>query len=131
MSQRDAATWQCALLERAASGTLLIFQTANERCKLKKWIIGSGAWLASILLTNSLFACPTCKEGLLENGQSGLNLARGFELSIYLMLSAPLLILSTLAVAFYFQIRQAKRAGTYPDLAQLISEAESRGRAGR
>ncbi len=106
-------------------------QTANERCELKQWIIGSGALWASSLLTTSLFACPNCKEGLLENGQSGLNLARGFELSIYLMLSAPLFILSTLAVVFYFQIRQAKRAGTYPDVASVISEAESRGRATR
>ena len=72
-----------------------------------------------------LLACPTCKEGLLENGQSGLNLARGFELSIYLMLAAPLLILSTLAIVFYYQIRQAKRSGTYPDVASLIARAEA------
>ncbi|MCC6510266.1 MAG: hypothetical protein IT423_14270 [Pirellulaceae bacterium] len=60
---------------------------------------------------NPLWACPNCKEGFLDNGQAGINLARGFELSIYLMLGAPLMILSTLATVFYFQIRAAKRSG--------------------
>lgn len=94
-------------------------------------MISAGAWLFCLSMAASAYACPNCKEGLLENGQSGLNLARGFELSIYLMLAAPLLILSTLAVVFYVQIRQAKRAGTYPDVSQLISEVEARGAAPR
>lgn len=78
-----------------------------------------------ISTASSLEACPNCKEGLLENGRAGAGLARGFELSIYLMLGAPLLILSTLAIAFYVQIRSAKRKGTYPDLARIIAGAES------
>lgn len=93
--------------------------------QMKRWLSAFSAWL--ILATASLpvHACPTCKEGLLENGQSGLNLARGFELSIYLMLAAPLLILTTLAVVFAWQIRQAKRLGTYPDVSRLIAQAEA------
>lgn len=83
------------------------------------------AWALMAWIALPIYACPTCKEGLLENGQSGLNLARGFELSIYLMLAAPLMIVSTLAIVFYYQIRQAKRLGTYPDVAQLIAQAES------
>ena len=75
--------------------------------------------------THQAWGCPNCREGLLDNGQSGINLARGFELSIYLMLGAPLLILSTLGFAFYLQIRAAKRSGTYPDSAQIIACAES------
>lgn len=74
---------------------------------------------------SALRACPNCKEGLLENGRAGTGLARGFELSIYLMLGAPLLILSTLAIVFYIQIRSAKRNGTYPDLASVIAGAEA------
>ncbi len=74
----------------------------------------------------ALLACPNCKEGLLDNGQSGLNLARGFELSIYLMLAAPLLILTVLATVFYLQIRKARRGGTYPNLAQVVAQAEQR-----
>ena len=58
--------------------------------------------------TSAVWGCPNCKEGLLDNGQAGINLARGFELSIYLMLGAPLLILATLAFVFYLQIRTAK-----------------------
>lgn len=75
--------------------------------------------------TSNAWGCPNCKEGLLDNGQAGRDLARGFELSIYLMLGAPLLILSTLAFAFYLQIRAAKRNGHYPDAAQLIARVES------
>lgn len=78
-----------------------------------------------ISTASSLYACPNCKEQLLENGQAGVGLARGFELSIYLMLGAPLLILSTLAIVFYVQIRSAKRNGNYPDLARIIAGAES------
>ena len=76
--------------------------------------------------TNVASGCPNCKEGLLDNGQTGANLARGFELSIYLMLGAPLLILTTLGFVFYYQIRAAKRRGAYPDMAQLISQAEAK-----
>ena len=92
---------------------------------MSRWVSGVSAWLAVCLFSLPAYACPNCKEGLLDNGQSGLNLARGFELSIYLMLGAPLLILSSLAIVFYLQIRQAKRLGTYPDVSQLIAQAEA------
>ena len=82
--------------------------------------------LAILSANHAAWGCPNCKEGLLENGQSGANLARGFELSIYLMLGAPLLILTTLGFVFYFQIRAAKRSGAYPDMAELISHAEAK-----
>lgn len=81
-------------------------------------------WLV-IDATSQAWGCPNCKEGLLENGQVGINLARGFELSIYLMLGAPLLILSTLGFVFYLQIRAAKRNGTYPNMAQIIAGVEA------
>ena len=80
-------------------------------------------WLISPVCV--AWSCPNCKEGLLDNGQAGANLARGFELSIYLMLGAPLFILTVLGFMFYLQIRTAKRNGVYPDMAQLISRAES------
>ncbi len=91
---------------------------------MKRWL---SVFFACLIIASAVpaHACPTCKEGLLENGQSGLNLARGFELSIYLMLAAPLLILTTLGVVFALQIRQAKRLGTYPDVSQLIAQAEA------
>jgi CHASE3 domain sensor protein len=63
---------------------------------------------------------------LLDNGQNGADLALGFELSIYLMLGAPLLILATLAGVFYWQIQSAKKLGSYPDAARIIERAESR-----
>lgn len=59
-----------------------------------------------------LMACPDCKNSL-TSGPAGAELARGFELSIYLMLAMPILILGSLGTLFYVQIRRARRN---PDL---------------
>lgn len=62
------------------------------------------------LLANVACACPNCKDTLAsQGGGSGSGLALGFELSIYLMLSAPALILGGLAALFYTQIQRAKK----------------------
>lgn len=70
-------------------------------------------------------ACPTCKEGLAENGAAGANLARGFELSIYLMLAVPMLIFAGLAFFFSMQIRKAQRSGTYPTFDELVAASQA------
>lgn len=126
-AKRDLSLFVCGTI-----ALVVLNYSPTEVPKMLRWFnqiftICSALAIASMPLSAS--ACPTCKEGLLENGQTGLNLARGFELSIYLMLGAPLLIVSTLALVFYFQIRQAKRLGTYPDVAQLIAQAEASQRA--
>lgn len=74
-------------------------------------------WRASIiifaalaLLSDLASACPNCKDALApQGGGSGSGLALGFELSIYMMLSAPALILGGLAALFYTQIQRAKK----------------------
>ncbi len=66
-------------------------------------------WMMLVLVTsNSLLACPNCKDGLLDNGLQGANLARGFELSIYLMLGTPVMIFCGLGLLFYLQLRKAQ-----------------------
>jgi hypothetical protein len=59
---------------------------------------------------NLAIACPNCKESITAGGASNAqNLARGFELSIYLMLGMPVLIFSSLAGLFYLQLRRAAK----------------------
>ncbi len=72
------------------------------------WKTFALALIWTMLLHVDAMACPNCKDGLLENGRQGANLARGFELSIYLMLGTPVLILGGLSLLFYLQIRRAR-----------------------
>ncbi len=61
------------------------------------------------IVGENLIACPNCKEGLAAGGAANAQqLARGFELSIYLMLGMPMFILATLGTVFYLQIRRAR-----------------------
>ena len=66
-------------------------------------------WLLAILLTvlgaGLVDACPTCKEGLDENGG---NLVRGYYWSILFMMSMPFLILASLSTMFYLDVRRAR-----------------------
>ena len=51
-------------------------------------------------------ACPTCKEGVAENGG---NLVRGYFWSILFMMSMPFLIVGGLSSLFYLDVRRARR----------------------
>ena len=53
-----------------------------------------------------LHACPTCKEGLNEDGG---NLIRGYFWSIIFMMSMPFLILTGLSTMFYLDVRRARK----------------------
>lgn len=74
-------------------------------------------WRTSMILSAALvfsakvaFACPNCKDALASQGVgSGSGLALGFELSIYMMLLTPALILGGLAAVFFTQIQRAKK----------------------
>ncbi len=62
-----------------------------------------------VIACQTLSACPNCKEGIAASGAANAQqLARGFELSIYLMLGMPMFILATLGTVFYLQIRRAR-----------------------
>jgi heme/copper-type cytochrome/quinol oxidase subunit 2 len=63
----------------------------------------------SLLLTGSLWACPTCKEGMNSNEPEKNNMARGYAYSVMFMLSMPPTIILGLGVAFYFECKKAKR----------------------
>ena len=52
-------------------------------------------------------ACPTCKEGLAENGADMVN---GYGWSIVFMMSMPFLIFTSLCSYFYYEILKARKA---------------------
>ncbi|MFO1066856.1 MAG: hypothetical protein U0892_23625 [Pirellulales bacterium] len=74
-------------------------------------------------------ACPTCKDGLAESGQAGLDLARGFELSIYLMLAVPMVLFACLAFVFTRQVKKADSTGRHLAFQQMVAAVEQSGRS--
>lgn len=66
--------------------------------------------VTSLLLTafaaTMVDACPTCKEGLNNDGG---NMIQGYFWSIIFMMSMPFLILGGLSSMFYLDVRRARR----------------------
>lgn len=56
-------------------------------------------------------ACPNCKEAVSAQPAEVANMARGYNLSIMLMIGMPVTLLGTGA----FMIRRAIRHGTLPE----------------
>jgi hypothetical protein len=63
--------------------------------------------LLLVLVAQSGWACPTCKDNLAADPASA-NLARGFYYSILFMLSMPYLILTGIGLYFYSLVRKAR-----------------------
>lgn len=75
------------------------------RCKVVFWGL-----VGLLPFAGQAAACPNCKDAIAGSADSGSGgLALGFELSIYLMLSAPILIAVGLAGLFYVQILKAQK----------------------
>lgn len=64
------------------------------------------ALLLALIGSGVVHACPTCKEGLNEDGA---NLVRGYFWSIMFMMSMPFVILGGLSTMFYLDVRRARR----------------------
>lgn len=71
--------------------------------KLRNFLIST---LLVVALAAAADACPTCKDGLNEDGG---NLMRGYFWSIMFMMSMPFIILTGLSGMFYLDVRRAKR----------------------
>jgi hypothetical protein len=88
-----------------------------------RWTSLVATFAIMMWLADFAHACPNCKEGLVAGGAANAQqLARGFELSIYLMLGMPVLIFSSLCGLFYVQVQRAKRN---PDLWRLAETERS------
>ena len=61
-----------------------------------------------VCLAQMAHACPTCKDSL-ASGPNSANLVRGFGWSIMFMMSAPFVILASLAGYFYYEVRKARK----------------------
>lgn len=91
---------QAFFAHRPVLVSLLSFLTSSLPYSLTLLAISSVAW-----------ACPGCKEALFDPGglPQRLATAKGYALSIALMLSVPLLLVATLATAVVRAQRRHKR----------------------
>ncbi len=82
------------------------------------------AWLLAVILAiffvGTLEACPTCKDGIAEGGNSG-DLVSGYGWSIVFMMSMPFLIFAGLGSYFYYEICRARRE--HASLEQPVMDA--------
>lgn len=82
-----------------------------NRLRLNSWPTRALSLLLALTLAGAAAACPTCKESLAHD-PAAANLVRGYAYSILFMLSMPPLILGTLCVYFYWEIRKARAKQT-------------------
>jgi len=71
-------------------------------------LVGVVILLMTLLMTNDVLACPTCKDGLAESDPASQAQARGFFYSILFMMAMPFVILGTLGSAAYLSIQRAR-----------------------
>ena len=70
------------------------------------------AGVLTILLASPVSACPNCKEAVSATPEDVASMARGYNWSVMLMLSAPVSLLTTGAI----MVRRAVKLGTMPEL---------------
>ena len=85
-------------------------KSAIRNPKFLSWMIGA---LVLCLAPALARACPGCKEALFEPGKIGQNLstARGYALSIMLMLAVPLLLVGGITTLVLRARRRSPRSG--------------------
>jgi p-aminobenzoyl-glutamate transporter AbgT len=76
----------------------------NARCLLTVTI----AFVAMLLLSTDLMACPTCKNGMSGGDPVSVARASGYFYSILFMMSMPFLIVGTFGGAAYLSIKRAR-----------------------
>ena len=78
------------------------------RCPPRHWQVLLITGIIAAIMVGTLEACPTCKDGIAEGGNSG-DLVSGYGWSIVFMMSMPFLILTGLGSYFYYEICRARR----------------------
>ncbi len=76
------------------------------------WRHGFLAATVAIVLASPVSACPNCREAVSAPAEDVANMARGYNWSIMLMLTAPASLLTTGA----FMVRRAVKLGRFPEL---------------
>lgn len=67
--------------------------------------------VATALLAEVAWACPSCKEAISGQDPASLQLAQGYARSIFLLMSAPYLLFAGLALTIVRQARKKKGCG--------------------
>ena len=66
-----------------------------------------------IALAEPCFGCPNCKDSLAGTSGESMNVARGYALSILIMLGMPFTLASCFGIYVWREMRRLKRdAGT-------------------
>ena len=61
-----------------------------------------------LLFSQPAYACPLCKEAISKMGEIWTSI--GFNLSIYVMIAVPFLLVGTFAGVLYFNYRKHRKA---------------------
>ena len=75
---------------------------------IMRWFVAAIVLALVLLLASVAAACPTCKEGLVQNDPHGRSIAAGFYYSILFMMSMPYIVLGTFGSLAYLSIRRAR-----------------------
>ena len=76
---------------------------------IAKWIVAAIVVALVLLIASVAAACPTCKQGLVQNDPHGQSLAAGYYYSILFMMSMPYIVLGTFGSLAYYSIRRARQ----------------------
>lgn len=76
---------------------------------IARWIVAAIVLALVLLIASVAAACPTCKEGLVQNDPHGQSIAAGYYYSILFMMSMPYLVLGTFISVAYYSIKRAQR----------------------
>lgn len=68
------------------------------------------AVVIALCLAASVWACPTCSEGLAQNDPTSQGVASGYFYSILFMMAMPFVTLGTLGGLAYLSVRRAREA---------------------
>src|SRR3954447_13625118 len=74
-----------------------------------RWFVAAIVLALVLLIASVAAACPTCKEGLVQNDPQGQSLAAGYYYSILFMMSTPYIVLATFGSCAYYSIRRARQ----------------------
>ena len=87
------------ILECVVNPKSKIHNPQFDACHIPRMLLIYSAWLMSLAACSVASACPMCKEALFDPGQlhQRLATAKGYALSIGLMLSVPVILVTTVA----------------------------------
>lgn len=68
-------------------------------------IISVAVWF---MLSDVAHACPTCKDTLADSSGAERDLASGYGYSIVFMLSMPFVLVTSIGLYFYWEVRKAR-----------------------